>query len=987
MKIITLPGWPITMWLPIREEGEDWVMKLFKVGSVLLAGVSLVAIGSAASAQTAAPATAAPAAQPDEQPAVDQVEAEILVTGSRTITNGNSSPTPVTVIATETLTNVRPTSLTESIQVLPVFSGSRSQTSNPSATGGVGGGNGVAAQLNLRNIGANRNLVLMDGRRVPPTSISNIVDADVIPQLLIERVDVVTGGVSAVYGSDAVTGVVNFVTNKKFKGIKAYAQGGLSEYGDGGQMAAGIAAGADLFGGRGHFTASYEYRDDQGVDRRSARDWYNRPVVVGSGTAAAPYRLITNATLANLPFGGRITCTGACAINGQYFASDGVLSPFVSGTAYPGTANTQVGGSGGYVDLTLKAEQRMHQLYGRFDFDVSDDVHLFVLGSGTFKRNSFYTDEVQLQNITLSKTNGFLPAAYSAQIPTATFTFNRMFTQPERANAVPESRQLMFAAGLDGKVGKFSWNLAYTHGDSRLETLLRNNVNNQKLSAALDAVTVPGGGVACYAATQAATAAAYADCQPLNLFGPTSASAAAIDYILEDTPYVARTKQDDITADISGSPFDTWAGPLTVALSGEWRRQTFESTSAATPSMYADCTNLRYNCTARNTTTGAGTFLYRSTFPSSPLIKQSVWEVAAEANVPLLRDFALAKSFDVNGAVRYTKYDTVGSYWTWKLGADWHLTDDLRFRGTISRDIRAPTLNDLYAPTSVVIVNNQDLLTGATNQVPSVNLPNPDLTAEIGNTKTVGVVYRPSFAPGLSFAVDYYNIKVKNAITTVQGFQPNIQNGCNLNGVALYCDLIVRNSSNVVTSWLVRPVNLATIETHGVDFEANYAGQLFGQAFSVRGLAAYQPHIRYIQPSVPTIDQGGVAFGSAGLTASPSWRLTGIANYAVTDALKVSVMYRWRNRMKLWGDPTVVWAPGEGTIAPYGQASLNVAWELPTKGPAKGELFVNIQNLFNAIPPAANAPGTSTSPGGFGGFAITDDPIGRYFTAGFRVKF
>ncbi len=930
------------------------------------------------------PADATEQAEETPPPAT---ESDVIVTGSRVQTNGNNSPVPVTVVTTETLQNVRPTSLTESIQILPVFSGSRSQVSNPSATGGVGGGNGVAAQLNLRNIGANRNLVLIDGRRVPPTSISNIVDADVIPQLLIERVDTVTGGVSAVYGSDAVTGVVNFITNRNFKGVRAYLQGGLSERGDGGQMAGGVAVGSELFSGRGHFTASYEYRDDQGVDRRSSRDYLNRAVVVGSGTAAAPYRLINEATIANLPFGGRITCTGACAINGQYFATDGVLSPFVNGTAFPGTPNTQIGGSGGYVDLTLKAEQRMHQGYARFDFDISDSVRMFVLGSGTFKRNSFFTDEVQLQNIALSRTNAFLPAIYQGQIPTATFTFNRMFTQPERANAVPKSRQLMGTIGFAGNLGKYNWNAQYTHGDSRLATLLRNNVNNQKLSAALDVVAGVNGLPACYAATQAATTAAYANCQPLNLFGPTSASPGAIDYILDDTNYVARTKQDNITADISGSPLDTWAGPLTVALSGEYRRQTFTSQSEATPSMYADCTNLRFNCTVRNTATGAGTFLYRSTFPASPEIKQSVWEIAGEVNMPLLKDFAIARSFDVNAAVRYTKYDTVGDYWTWKVGADWQVIDDLRIRGTMSRDIRAPTLNDLYAPTSVVIVNNQDLKTGATNQVPSVNLPNPGLVAEIGRTKTVGAVYKPSYLPGFSLAVDYYDIQINGAVTTVQGFQPTIQNGCNLNGVALYCDLIVRNAAGVVTSWLVRPVNLAQIKTHGVDFEVNYLGRLFGQAFSVRGLAAYQPHIRYIQPSVPTIDQGGVAFGAAGLTASPSWRLTGIVNFAPTDRLKVNFLYRWRNRLKLWGDPTVVFAEGEGTIRPYGQAALNVAWELPTAGAGKAELFANIQNLFDAAPPPANAPGTATAPGGFGGFALTDDPIGRFYTAGIRMRF
>ncbi|RYY26901.1 MAG: TonB-dependent receptor [Sphingomonadales bacterium] len=959
-------------------------MKALKIMTALLAGVSSFGISHSALAQDV-PSQAEETAASDETPQGGQSGGEIVVTGSRTITNGNASPVPVTVVTTDQLTNVRPTSLTESIQVLPVFSGSRSQMSNPSATGGVGGGNGVAAQLNLRNIGATRNLVLMDGRRVPPTSVTNIVDADVIPQLLIERVDTVTGGVSAVYGSDAVTGVVNFITNKKFKGVRAYLQGGLSGYGDGAQMAGGFAAGTDLFGGRGHITASYEYRDDEGIDRRSARgDWLNRPVVVGSGTAAAPYRLITNATLANLPFGGRITCSGVCAINGQYFPTDGVLAAFVNGTAYAGTPNTQVGGAGGYSDLTLKAQQTMHQVYSRFDFDVSDDIHFFALGSGTFKHNEFYTDNVQLANITLSRTNAFLPTAYQAQIPTATFTYNRLFAQAPRTQAVPESRQLMFVGGLNGKLGGFDWNLAFTHGDSRLKTQLRNVVNNQNLSAALDAVT-SGGQTVCYAATQASTAAAYANCAPLNLFGPTSASFAAIDYILDDTLYVARTKQDDLTFDVSGSPFDTWAGPLTVALSGEWRKQSFSATSNGTPSMYANCTNLRYNCTAYNPATSAGTFLFRNTFPASPLVKQSVIEGAVEANVPLLKDVPFFQSLSVNGAARFTSYDTVGDYWTYKIGADWQISDDLRFRGTISRDIRAPTLNDLFAPLSVVVGNYTDLKTGNTAQTPGANLPNANLTAEIGSTKTVGAVFKPSFLPGFSFAVDYYDLKITNAITTVQGFQPNIQNGC-LQGVQLYCDLIIRDGAGVVTQYVIRPINLAKVTTYGVDFEANYATQLFGQPFSIRALAAYQPHIRYIQPSVPTLDQGGVAFGSMGLTASPKWRLTGIVNYAVTDTLTVNALYRWRNKMKLWGDSTVVWAPGEGTVRAYGQVSLNVAWQLPTTG-GKSEVFLNIQNLLDAKPPIANSPGTSTGPGGFGGFALTDDAVGRYWTAGLRFRF
>lgn len=492
----------------------------------------------------------------------------------------------------------------------------------------------------------------------------------------------------------------------------------------------------------------------------------------------------------------------------------------------------------------------------------------------------------------------------------------------------------------------------------------------------------------CYAATQAATATTYANCVPLNVFGPTSASLAAIDYILEDTNYIARTHQDDIVADISGSLFDLGAGPVVVALSGEWRRQTFHSESEATPSQYADCTSLRYNCTPRNVTTGAGTILFRQTFPATTTIKQSVWEVAGEINVPLLKDSAIARELSFNGAARYTSYETVGDYWTWKLGLDWKLTDDLRLRGSLSRDIRAPTLNDLFAPTSVVIVNNQDLLTNTTAQLPSVNQSNPGLTAEIGKTLTAGAVYKPSWVPGLSFAVDYYSIRIENAITTVQGFQAVIQQGCYSGGISLYCDLIIRNTAGVVTEWRVKPINLSVVETYGIDFEANYAGTLAGRPFMVRALAAWQPHIRYIQPGVATLDQGGVAFGPTGLTASPSWRLTGIVSYQATENFKIDFMYRWRNRLKLSGNLSDLFLPGQGTIDPYGQAALNFSWKIPDAGIAKeSEFFINVQNLFNADPPIGNQTNTGNGAGGFGGFATSDDPIGRYFTLGVRVKF
>ena len=222
-----------------------------------LGGVSAFAMISGAQAQTA--------------PAAVQ---EVVVTGSRVITNGNNSPTPVTVVPVQDMLRLQPTTVAEALNALPIFSGSRGQLSNAnngiaqSNGGGVSGGN----FLNLRNMGAQRTLILFDNHRVSPTNVSGYVDVDMIPQMLLQRVDVVTGGASAVYGSDAVTGVVNFVTDKKFNGIKINAQYGATQRGYDRDYDVGFAVGRSLFDGKGHVEASYEYRNDAGIAYQSSRD-------------------------------------------------------------------------------------------------------------------------------------------------------------------------------------------------------------------------------------------------------------------------------------------------------------------------------------------------------------------------------------------------------------------------------------------------------------------------------------------------------------------------------------------------------------------------------------------------------------------------------------------------------------------------------------------------------------------------------------------
>lgn len=959
-------------------------MKISRFAVGLLVGSSVFASSSTAFAQGAADGAVS------ETPSGET----IIVTGSRVATGANS-PTPVTVVSTEALLDVRPSTLADTLQSIPVFAGSRSVLNNPFATGGSGAGNGVANQLNLRNVGSQRNLILMDGRRLPSTSTNNVIDIDMIPQMMIERIETVTGGASAVYGSDAITGVVNFVTKKNYSGLNAKVQYGLSQEGDATQFNAGVAAGTKL-GDRGHIEASYEFRDDKGILRRSQRDWHTRPVIAGSGTTALPYILVENGNMPNRAFGGVISCGAACSLNDQTFGTDGVLRPFVHGS--PVTVNgatvsgIEIGGDGGYLDTNLKAPLRSHQFFARFDYELSDSINFFAMASGNIKKNQLYSDELILNNMTIRSTNAFLDEAYQDALAAngvTTFKFSRLVNQDRdtRVNFDINSKQFVMAGGFEGSIGGWDWSAVYTHGISKLNTLMRNNVNEQKLRAALDAVDV-GGSIVCGINADAITTNDDASCVPFNAFGPTATGGGAFDYALEDTLYKARTYLDDVSAQIAGSPFSTWAGDVTVALAAEWREQRFKSVSEADTNALANCAGL-LDCTQGSTK------LWRQSFATDSLMKQGVWEVAGEAEVPLLADMPFAQRLSVNGAARYAKYSGIGSYWAWKGGFSWQVSNDLRFRGTVSRDIRAPTLSDLYASPATNLGSYPDLLLGVNVTVPQSELGNRNLTPEIGKTWTVGAVIKPSFVPGLTFTIDYYNLKISNAITRSVGSSDYFQRTCyDSGGTSPACDLqerpidfTTKTPANAATAFYVKPFNIGSLKTYGIDAELNYVASLGTMPLRLRVLTAWQPHIKYITvDGAIERDQAGVAFGPVGMTASPKWRVTTEASIEPIQNVRFDLQYRWRSGLKFDGVPDRVWAGADG-IPAYGILALNMSYRVPTETMGDFEFFLNIQNLLNKDPDAANGTGTASNVGRQNGFAQSDDPLGRYFTVGAKVKF
>ena len=941
----------------------------------LLTGASIFAFDMPAIAQEAEVDTQA---APDSS--AERRYDTVTVTGSRVIADGSNSPTPVTVVDTDEIFTVLPgANLADALNYLPAFAGSRGAGSNPTTTGSASGGNGSANQLNLRNLGITRTLILMDGLRIPPTLFNGATDVDLVPQMLVDRVDIVTGGVSAVYGSDAVSGVVNYVIDRDFDGLKVNGSYGVAaEYGDAAQTDIGIAVGKDL-SDRVHFLGSYQYHDFEGILRRSDRPWMNQWGVTGAGTDANPYVNQNNLRQANYPFGGWIT-SGTLA--GQSFRTDGVLAPFVAGDS-TGTSAIQVGGDGGYYDSSLLQPLEAHQLFGRFDIDLDGSLKAFVQLSGNLKTNENFQDYPLLNNVTISSTNAFLDPAYQATLAAAsesTFSYRQMLDQVPRVNGVSESDQWVFVAGLEGQLSTFNWSTSYVHGRSELDTALNNNINNARLAAALDAVVDPGSGnIVCYSALQ--NPSLYSDCSPLNVFGPSAASAQAINYITGTTNYSALTETDDISAVISGPIFSTWAGPVNAALSAEWREISFKADSDAQPSDLSDCTDIRYNCSASASE-------YRLTLPTQDKISQSVSEAAIEVDVPLISGAAFMDALNLSGAVRYTDYDTSGAYTTWKLGLDAQITDSLRFRVTRSRDIRAPNLYELFSEISIVPVIGTDLLTGVSPQIPSINGGNPDLKAEIGNTLTGGVIWKP--VSNLTVSLDVFDIEVNDAVLSVNGGEPAFQAACyDSGGTSPYCSLQERpngftdtSASNAWTAVYNRLFNIGVIDTYGADLEVSYSGEVFNRPLGIRFLGTYQPHLYFRQPNVTERDQGGAAFGPIGFAATPTKRILLVASYEPVDNVRVDVMQKWRNEMKIDGTPGRTWE--NNSLDAFQTTSVNLAYDTHFAG-SDVTLYLNVNNLFDAEPPGGTYVGNGTRAGLRDGYATTDDPRGRYVTVGFKL--
>jgi outer membrane receptor protein involved in Fe transport len=915
--------------------------------------------------QTAADDTATAPAAPGEQ---------IVVTGTRIQGGTFVAPTPVTSLSAEALTTAAPSTLAEGLKQLPSIVPGGGQTA------GGGTANGGQNFLNLRGLGNTRTLTLLDGRRFTPSNPTNLVDTNLLPQGLVSRVDVVTGGASAAYGSDAVGGVINFILDTHFEGLKLDLQLGAAQHGGNEEQKAQLSYGVSLADDRLHIIAAAEYFNSQGLAgderefRRTAANQLQNPAgtpkLVRGTDLRTPY---TVGGLVVIGAGG--TTANNNLIRGIQFLPGGGTAPYNYGTIASDigiTSGSQNGGDGFRVSTGQEIVRPLNRktLFGHAEFDISDNLHLFVEGSYG-KTLAEFQSSPTTHTLTIQRTNPYLAQAAPAlvaqmtQLGVTRFTLNRLTL--ERGLTVQDNynETVRGVVGLRGNLfGNWSWDVSAQYGRNDNHNPMHNNLITANIARAANAV-LSGGQIVCAdtISTDPAVRAAAVGCVPFNPFGYGAPSQASLDYVFGTSVFDTRTTQKAADVNLSGDLFKLPAGPLSVAVGAEWRE--IEATTTADP------------------LSNAGG--YRLVNQQDFYGKYSVKEVYGELQIPVLKDSPVG-SLDVNVAGRYTDYSTSGGVTTWKAGASWEVVDGVRFRATRSRDIRAPNLQELFATGRQNNITIDDTLyTGRTYlSVPNKTFGNPDLTPEIADTWVAGVVLRPAFLRSFNLAVDYWNISIKDAIGNIGG--NNAVQQCNLsNQVSPICAFVTRDpTTKAVIGTRTSPYNLTSLKTDGIDVEASYRvqlGNIFGGdpgVLNIRELASYVFENMTVSPLVPvSVNDAGNATASL-----PHLRTTTQLNYT-KGGFGANVQVRYIGPMT-WDKTRVLGVDTDfNHIGSNVYVDAQVSYKVDLWGHDQ-EIYLNIQNLLDKDPPydpsVGGATPLPTDPNLF-------DQVGRMFRIGVRTRF
>lgn len=985
------------------------------------AAISAVAIGLfSASAHAATDNT--PADAPVPPPMGGAVSANhddgavITVTGTRIKRRDLVSNSPMSTVSAQEIQYQGATSAEAVLNRMPQFTADANEN--------VSNGSDGTSNVNLRNLGSNRVLVLMNGQRMLPTQ---AMDLNFIPSSLIERVDVVTGGASAVYGSDAISGVVNFILRDKLEGFRFDVQGGFSQHNngnsylrglqqdrgfataplsvaDGGKVDVNGAYGRSFADGRGHITVYGGYRHTSPV-LQSTRDY----------SACALNQLDTAGT--------GLTCGGSS--NSTY----GTFAPLEGPSANAGYLTNARDGSKTWVPYTNAYSynyaptnyiQRQDSRYtaGTFmEFKASDALTAY--GSFMFMKDHTFS-QVAPSALFLGTTfsipcNNPLMSASQAQMLCGSdagtsvskdtligYRLNNDFSRRDDLN----HQDYRYNIGFRGDIGHgFSYDVNYMYSLVRYNETYLNNVDNVKAQRALNAVSVNG-----TATCQSVIDGTDPACVPIDIFKADGITSAQAQYLFSPSNTWSRNSLSVVNATINGdlgtfgikSP---WADrSVALVLGMERRKETllFQGDEVA----------------IQNGTNNADGEI-------------GVWEGFGEVEVPILQDKPLAKTLTLNGGLRYSAYSnnqpststqTAYRAWTYKGELAWAPISDMRLRASYNRAIRAPNISELFAARQVGNVSLDDPCAGATPsatftqcartgvtqaqygsiiQCPSDTCSsmgggNPALKPETADTVTLGMVLTPRQIRNFSFSVDYYHIKVKDYISS---FDPSlIASQCVSTGDPFYCGLFHRDprsgaifGSNAAGGYLVATtLNTGYLKTDGIDFNADYTRSLgrFGK-LNVNVMATLllsqesQP-----LPGLGSYDCKGYYGYSCG-QPNPSWRHVARFTWSAPRD-RGSMSLSWRhyagttlsslstNDALSANDTSII----NARIPAYDYIDLAATLKV-TKAV---NLRAGVNNLFDRDPPAI-ASGILSSFGNGNTYPGVYDPLGRTLFLGATLAF
>ena len=910
------------------------------------------------------------------------------MTGSRISVTGYEQPTPVTVVGEELLQRDAKASIGDSIRELPAV-GSSASPNNGSGSGNIVAGITGLDTINLRQLGTTRTLVLFDGQRVVQSNITGEIDLGTIPTMLVERIDVVTAGASAAWGSDAVSGVVNLVLNKRFEGLRLSVDAGDSYAFDHRSYRVQAAAGTGFADGRGQVIAAFNYMDSPDVVYAKQRKWNTYRQLVDNPayteTNNEPrYIHHDNVGISQGTQGGLIT--GGPLKGIQFVGPNGTPVPYT-----PGVGQGPVTGGGDTDTLQasldgLTVRYRTLSAFGYGSYELTDWLKASVqlnYGETHSKNNS--VPAIRPGNMQIALDNAYLPqsvkdaaAAWNlanpgneiTSLPFGTTNMNNLsldddyspelFEQQLGIPVATTDRTLKRGVfSLEGDLGgDWSWNAYYQYGEVKVHQYTHTNIIGANYSKAVDAVLDPASGAIVCRSTLTDPGNG---CVPLNVFGNGVASPGAMAYVNADPGQnfqIQRLTQHVAAISANGTlPFGFEAGDVALALGAEYRSEKgkVDNDQGAKDRIYS-----------------VGNFPY---FRGSYHVK----EAFLETEIPLL-DSSVVDYLSLNAAGRLTDYSTSGQVVTWKVGLTSQVNPDVRVRGTVSRDIRAPNLNELFSSGLSTLSSGVNPNTGNNEAFFSYVSGNPNLTPEKATTWSGGVVLTPGFAPGFTLSVDYYNINLKDVIATIS--QPEVLDRCEA-GDASFCALIDFSGPNGSIVQVSRfPQNLASLKASGLDFQADYSMPLGAGDLGLRVVGNYIFNLSQDQLG-KTIKYAGALSGDNGVSGVPKARFTASATYS-EGPLSVTAQSRFFGAGKLvynWGPKDV----DNNKVNARAYLDLRGSYQLTDNV----QFFATVDNLLNKAPAnVARGPSQGQNTYYFTGIrGDLHDALGRSYRIGARLNF